>query len=192
MKWIVFITTVTLLVCIIFNGCRKSSDTISGPPSSTNLIMNSSFENNGNPSLEEWKSYVDDTSAINFSNSLPPDGGNFSVRLLNDWTSMAEIFYKVVPQSGTHAYRLSVWGRTIKPDSFLSASGNLSITLKTGDTQTQRKSLWFQDTVWTMYSLLDTVTTVSTDTIIIDLRAGMGQFSWGYTLFDLCKFEKLD
>jgi len=177
-------------VLLALEGCNKSEETVVNPPSDSNLIVNGSFEAHGVPSLEGWTRAADDTSFINFSTDVPAGGGSFSVRLKNEWTFPGTISYNVVTRAGTHRYRLSAWAKAIRLGLF--AGGEMAILVKTPEGLAFRKQLHFSDSNWISGSLLDTMTTVSPDTVVIMLRGNIDQWSYGYVLFDLCRFERLE
>lgn len=190
-KIIVFPYVVTFVLIALY-GCSEFNEELINPPIDKNLISNSSFEINGAPSLQGWVKSSNDTSYINFSIDVPPDGGNYSVRLRNEWSFPGSIRYFIVPETGTNQYLLSVWGKVLPHTPAHLAGGDVSLFHINAGNWTLRKYLYFSDTTWTRDTLLDTLSTTSSDTLAIILQGNIDQFSYGYILFDLCKFEKLD
>lgn len=174
---------------IVLVGCKDSINPIENSDNS-NRISNGSFEISGAPSLNGWQSNSNDTSRISFSNTVPQSGGNYSIKLKNDWTSPGTISTKVIPLIGTHRYRLSAWAKVLT--SGTKAGGEMSILTKRGLATTFGKSYQFSDTSWTFGELNDTITTATMDTVIIKLQGNSDQISFGHILFDLCVFEKID
>ena len=183
---------VVIFILVVLIYCSEPNDTIINPPPDKNLITNSSFEISGEPSLQSWLKSTNDTSYINFSIDVPPNGGNYSVRLRNEWSFPGSIRYLIVPETGTNQYLLSVWGKVLPHTPAHLAGGDVSLFHISAGNWTLRKYLYFSDTTWTRGTLLDTLSTTSSDTLVIILRGDISQFSYGNILFDLCKFEKLD
>jgi len=188
MKSISYVFISVLVINIL--SCTKSDESITNPSSDGNLIANSSFEQNGSPSLSGWQTNTSDSTFISYSSIVPQNGGKYSIKLFNEWSFPGTIITNIVPPIGKHRYRLSVWGKAIKAG--LNAGGDINISLKNGSSFNFRKYHHFSDTSWVQGELLDTITTTSFDTIEVKLRGNIDQFSSGHILFDLCKFEKLD
>ena len=172
--------------------CKKSENGVVTPPADANLMANGSFEINGVATLQGWSSNDGDTSYVNFSNDTPSGGGSYSVRLKNGWTVRSTIWYSLKPPIGTHRYQLSVWAKAMRSNALVEAGGDVSLMTRTGGASSLHKYIHFADTMWTTGSVIDTLTTSSTDSVVITLRGNIDQSSAGYVLFDLCRFEKLD
>jgi hypothetical protein len=155
-----------------------------------NLLTNGSFEMNGAPSLQGWKASTADTSFVNFSSDVPPQSGSFSVRLRNEWVFPGSLWQGMRVPSGTHRYRLSAFGRVIPIG--MRAGGRVEILVKRASSWMTSKYLSLPGPAWTPLSLVDTLTTVSGDSIAILLSGSAGQHDFGYALFDLVRFERLD
>jgi hypothetical protein len=183
----IIIIGVCMSLCV--TACNKTETVVSGNTPTTVLIM-SSFEVGGLPSLKGWTSNSSDTSVVGFSTDTPPGGGRFSVRLQNEWTSGGNVRAAFPAPSGVHRYQLSVWTKVSSQG--VANRGSISILVKKPDAMFFHKNLRFTDTMWTMRSLVDTVETGLSDSIIVSLAGDFGQFSGGWTLFDVCVFEKLD
>lgn len=185
----IFIISLSV-VSLAIGGCSKSENQIVNPPSDSNLLTNGSFEIGGAGSLQGWSANTSDTAFVNFSTDVPPGGGSFSVRLRNEWSFPGTLWQTIVSTAGTHRYRLSAFGKAIRSN--INAGGDMRIQFKQSGGWISTKSFHFSDTTWTSASLLDTLTTASGDTIAVNLRGNIDQFSFGYVLFDLVKLEKLD
>ncbi|RCK72650.1 MAG: hypothetical protein IGBAC_0461 [Ignavibacteriae bacterium] len=182
-----------IIICVISlatQGCSKSENQIVNPPSDTNLLVNGSFEISGGASLQGWQTNTSDTAFISFSTDVPINGGSFSLRLRNEWTFPGAVWQTIVPSSGTHRYRLSASAKVLRSGAM--ADGRISIGIKQAGIWNTTKSFSFSDTMWTEIVMLDTLTTVTGDTLRVSLAGGGTQFSFGYALFDLVKFQKLD
>ena len=157
-----------------------------------NLLINSTFELGGVPSLHGW--VVTDPSAVHFSTDIPANGSGHSVSLrtgsLGDpWTTNS-IYSTIVGTGGTHQYRLSFIGKTNELTSF---AGGVSVyrNRPSDSNFSSLMSLNISDTVWTSYSSTGTITTTQTDTLFIVMRGIVTEVIWipSTTLFNTCKFE---
>lgn len=70
----------------IFSLSCNYDDNVVDPYSINNLIANYSFEKNGSASLEGWTPMINDTNLVNYSKDVPPNGGNYSLKLTSIWT----------------------------------------------------------------------------------------------------------
>ncbi len=190
MKMNSFFSLTIILAVFLLNACR-SDDTITNPPTTDNIITNSSFESGGTPSLQGWNLNTTDSTMINYSTDAPSGGGITSIKLKDVWSFPGTITYSLLANPGTHRYRLTVSGKAIKNAS-LPAGGEILLMKSDAGTWSTRKFLQFSTLTWTTGSLLDTLTSGASDTIKIMLRGNIDQFSDGYILFDLCKLEQLD
>src|SRR6266571_4770234 len=89
--------------------CKRSSETIVGPPIPSNLISNSSFEINGTPSLLGW--VARDTFTVRLVAGAPPGGGNWSLRFEATWPPASFAETVVHAPLGKHSYKFSLWGK---------------------------------------------------------------------------------
>lgn len=181
-----------ILVLILIAGCSENNNNIVEPPDDGNLIKNNSFEFNNNPSLNYWFNKSADTSYVGFSKDVPTDGGNYSVRLKNEWSFPGILVYFVMPPAGTHRYRLSISGKAIPNNPGSIAGGSVALFQMSSGNASPEGFIHFTDTTWTRDSIIDTLTTTGLDTLLIHLQGNIDQWSNGNVLFDLCTFEKLD
>ena len=187
MKQKIVIVSLLIGLTLQFSSCKKSDDTISGPPPTyPNLLMNSSFESNDSASWQGWSRTIDDTALINLLTDTPTGGGRFSVKIETVWGPKLFISQVIAVPAGTHFYKLSSWAKVVD------AGGNYSLAFKHLDTLTVRKSVTITDPAWALYSVLDTLTSVAGDSIVVTLFGGFSQLSAGQTFYDVCKLEKLD
>lgn len=182
---------VFLLVVMVLTFSCKDSTTISGTTENNELIVNGSFEQGGQPSLDGWHQSHGDTNFVQFSTDAAPEGGLYSVSLLNGWGE-PELQSFVAAPEGIHRFQLSVWSRCPPPVGYFGSMGGVQIRRQTADSLINRKWLSFNDSLWTRYTLLDTISCNQGDTLIISISPGIGQFNWGRTLFDNVSFQKLD
>ena len=191
----------TLIFSIIFFGilfysCKKSGDTIVDPPKDNNLIANSSFESNGNPSLEGWRVYWPGTALVQTVQDAPPGGGSWSVAIQNGAImSNNQVEYHIAtPATGRHAYRLSFLGKYTSGNRLLLSCQIGEISLHRGNTM-YSDSKWavkMDTTFWKLYSVIDTLDTRTGDSLVVRLAGCMEGSPSATTYFDLCRLEILD
>lgn len=182
---------ILIATALMILGCR----TVTGPggqPIDQNLIANSSFEQNGSPSIAGWQQSFPDTGVIHYSTDVPPGGGSYSLALNNQWGPLPQLQTFVAASPGIHRYQATLWSKVLPSVPYSVASGGLRIIHKRADTLVYRKTMFFGDSTWTEHSLLDTITTQPGDSLAISLAGGQTQWSFGLTLFDLVRFLKLD
>ena len=179
-----------LLLAIVCVGCKDNG---TGPSSATNLITNSTFERNGKPSLDGWHRWEEsDTSVTEFSQDIPSGGGGFSITFQARQFSPCpsnSIYANLTVPSGNHLYRISIYGKRT------GIGGAISVYVNRPPCELEREPFVIMpltDTVWTLYSFSDTLSTISSDTVFIMLVGGATEVAGGTTYFNTCKFEKLD
>ena len=192
MKAIIFSLLIILFLSLLQLGCKGSINSTGYSQEDYNLISNGSFEINAEPSLEGWYPINSDTSYINYSMDVPPGGGKYSVKLMNAWVIAGAITAYTIPSIGTHQYRFSVWAKVLKGSPYSIYGGEILILTKSKGTINFEKLYQFSDTSWTYGEIIDTLNSTKVDTVLIKLQGDITQFSSGYTLFDLCRFEKID
>jgi hypothetical protein len=190
-----------LFICFgaLYYGCDKDVAPFEDPlpnPASINLIQNPSFEIGGQPSLQGW--YVNsppapwaipDTAQGNpvFINDVPGGGGNWSVKLTSPGQTPCDYLTATVSgQSGTNIYHLTVWAKCIAPW----ANSNIALGTWVPQTAYWKTVSLDSSTTWKKYSLSDTITTQSADTIMVRLQSGCGGPAGGTYLFDEIMLEK--
>jgi len=166
-----------------------------GSPTSTNdgtiVLFKSSFDSSSSPSSSGWS--LSDSSLIAFSTDVPPNGGKYSIVLESSNVSDPRATAKIALPSGNHIYRLSIWAKSITPDGatgLFPPRANFAVI--------ESKILGpvgfanVSDSVWTEYSVTDTLTTQAGDSAeIILMPAQYGNLKENQTYFDLCEFEEI-
>lgn len=171
-----------LLFPFLFWACSKKNDSVNGPIPDNNLLPNSSFEFDGNPSLSSW--IYSDTFSIKLSNDVPVSGGNWSVSIDAVWGPPSWISSKITTTPGTHIYKFSFWAKAIR------IGGTGYLELQRADSTITLKSVKIKDSVWYPYTLIDTVNLINGDSIIVNLTGGFSHKISGKTYYDLCRLEK--
>jgi len=175
------------LFIIILNllGCNENNSPLE-VNNKTNLIMNSSFEINGQPSLKYW--YIQDSSKIGFSNDTPVGGGKWSISIHAEW-------YGPLPNSPSYFVPLSL-GRHILKFSVYAKSktihGSAFLILQTGNDREIITQNLITDSIWTKYSTIDTLNINEGDSLFVLLYGGGTELIDGITYFDLVELELID
>ena len=172
---------VLLLFTILFSRC---SDSIIAPEISNNLIPNPSFELNGVSSVAFW--FVNMPSIVNFTNDTPPVGGNWAITIDVLWGSGNDVISTVLIPEGTHIYKFSFWSK------YSNKPGYAELLLDAPDSLYQINRIIVDSESWKNYSILDTISSVSGDSLQIKLSGGFSNIVPGNTYFDLCTLELLE
>lgn len=83
-------------------------------PVDVNLLINSTFELNGDSSLYGW--IVSYPSVVQFSNDVPQYGSGHSIVFRSSGKSppLSNSIFAIIPApAGTHGYRLSIFGKKV-------------------------------------------------------------------------------
>ncbi len=188
MKSTQIISGLAIFVFLSLIGCKKETAPLEPLSAlSANLIKNSSFEENGDPSLSHW--YIRESDSISFANDTPPGGGNWSICLPAVWYGPLPVSpaYFVPLTPGKHILELSFYGK------FYIINGVAMFILKTDQTRDVSAIQIVTDTVWTKYTLTDTVFIQEGDSLSIVLSGGGTENVGGFTCFDLVElFEHRD
>ena len=180
---------VAVFTLLLSFACEKQQNGIVTPNALGNLISNSSFEQGDSASLYGWHRLIPpsipESLAIKFLGDTPPGGGEFSVAVKNDWANDAGVYTYIPLPEGRHIYEFSVWAKFDTTD-----WGPAWIRYYVRDVSGywNSTSIAVQDTVWTQYTLRDTLDSSETDIALIYLRGSPYQFTRNYTLYDLCTF----
>jgi len=179
---LVFSLTIGLLYII---GCDKNSSPL-GISLNVNLIRNSSFEANKQPSLKYW--YVENTTKIDFSNDTPAGGGKWSVYLPAKHYGPLPLSpsYFVPLPPGKYILNFSVYGK-----SKTITNGGAYLILKKGYQREIVTQHLIADSVWTEYAAIDTLNIRANDSLFVLLTGGFTEILGGYTYFDRVNLEVL-
>jgi len=175
----------TLVAIAMSSACRKEIvGTEPAQPDTSAVLVNSSFEVGGNPSLSGWIS--SSPTLIDFSPDVPVGGGIWSVTLDADWTFPPSLLALVSAAEVTQVYMLAIWGKRV------GIGGSASIVVGHDGMLTSSKSISIQDTVWKVYTIIDTISTESGDSVGVRLSGGVSPLAAGTTFFDLCLMERME
>ena len=172
---------VLLLFALLSSRC---SDSIISPINENNLIPNPSFELNGVSTVAFW--FVNMPSLVNFTNDTPPNGGNWAISIDVLWGSGNDVITTILIPEGTHIYKFSFWSK------YSNKPGYAELLLDAQDSLYQINRTNVDSESWKNYSILDTISSVSGDSLQIKLSGGFSNLLPGKTYFDLCTLELLE
>ncbi len=176
---------VSLFILLLFSLLLyRCSDSVIIPENDNNLIPNPSFEENGDSSLAGW--FVNMPSLVQFANDTPPNGGNWAITIDVLWGVGNDVISTVKIPEGTHIYKFSFWSR------YSNNPGFADILLVAQDSLSQINRIYVDSESWRNYSTLDTITSVSGDSLQIKLSGGFSNISPGKTYFDICTLELIE
>jgi hypothetical protein len=177
-------TVLSFILVLLALLLYRCSDTIIAPKIENNLIRNPSFEKNGDPSLADW--FIKMPLLVNFTHDTPPNGGNWAITIDVLWGIGNDVISTVKIPEGTHIYKFSFWSK------FSDNPGFAIIDLVRQDSTSQISRINIDSESWKNYSILDTITSFSEDSLQIKLSGGFSNISPGKTYFDLCTLELLE
>ncbi|RKY92452.1 MAG: hypothetical protein DRQ01_06280 [Ignavibacteriae bacterium] len=172
---------VLLLFAHLLSRC---SDSLITPVNENNLIPNPSFELNGVSTVAFW--FVNMPSLVHFTNDTPTNGGNWAITIDVLWGSGNDVISTVIIPEGTHIYKFSFWSK------YSNKPGFAETLLAARDSLYQINRIIVDSESWKNYSILDTITSVSGDSLKIKLSGGFSNIVPGKTYFDLCTLELLE
>ena len=170
-----------LLFALLSSRC---SDSIISPINENNLIPNPSFELNGVSTVAFW--FVNMPSLVNFTNDTPPNGGNWAISIDVLWGSGNDVITTIKIPEGTNIYKFSFWSK------YSNKPGYAELLLDAQDSLYQINRIIVDSESWKNYSILDTISSVSGDSLQIKLSGGFSNIVPGNTYFDLCTLELLE
>jgi len=175
--------TALILLAIFISGCTEETTT---EPSEENLLINTSFEENGYFSSDGWTLSTQSDS----SKDVPTNGGNYSLLLKANWFPELYSEIKVPVLSQYNNYKLSFWSKSTGVTSGIYGRSILSL-LRNGSIL-KSKSIIVDDIIWRSYTIVDTFNVSEGDSFLVQLTAGISQLLPGETYFDLCKLEAVE
>lgn len=151
-----------------------------------NLIKNSSFEEDGKPSLTGWT--VNEKIEVKLEKDTPKNGGHYSVSLpIESFAPVHKVLTYPIPEKpGKHVYLFSVFGKS-------SASrGEAMLLVQQADSTLREEGiLRITDHDWTRYSMKDTIDLKKNEKLYVNLYGGGTELVAGWTNFDLVSLTKL-
>ena len=176
------IKIVIAVITLIIISCSEDKNPVN-PSSSSNIILNSSFEKNGTPDTEGWEISASPLGEI--ITDAPSGGGTYCLRLeASNPGGMATRTISTVTDK--QIYSLSFWAKTNQPSSkaFFDLIRNSQVE--------HRTEINVSDTVWTEYSIIDTLQAMSGDSLRITFSERLTQLIFLQSYFDLVKVQTVD
>ncbi len=180
----IFLLYFLILSAFLLYHCTNISNSIIAPGESNNLIINPSFEENGDSSLADW--FVNMPTLVNFTKDTPPNGGNWALTIDVLWGIGNNVISTINILPGTHVYKFSLWSK------YFVKSGYADLSLVTADSVFIINHIQINSDIWTNYSMIDTITSNPGDSLRIILSGGFSHILPGNTFFDLCTLELLE
>lgn len=155
-------------------------------PTEENLLLSTSFENNGRFSADGWSL----SSSSDSSNDVPPGGGNFS--LVIEASQPPEVYssMKVPVKTKYSKNRLTFWSKASGVSS--NVYGKAELSLIRNGSELQSKSIQIEVIKWQLFSLEDTFSVAAGDSFLVKFSGGIAQLLSGKTYFDLCQLQGIE
>ena len=198
-----------LLIMTFCWGCGKDEGIPNDPsPSVVNLIQNFNFESGSQPSVSGWYSYgaasgwepIDTAwGGVNVKQDAPTGSSTWALELISGSQAViTDATYFISGQTGTSVYQLSLFGKACTPSPLPHPQSR--ICLQKGPikssyavTDSSCKCLALDSLqMWKKYLITDTITSLPSDTIFVELiTLGTGPITETYR-FDLIELTKKD
>ena len=168
-----------LLISLFLISCNEEEVT---EPTEENLLLNTSFEENGVASAEGWKL----PQSSEFSTDVPPNGGSFSLKLQAG--SPPEYAYITVPVKTQYTInRLKFWSKSTGVTSDI--YGEASLSLVRNGTELESRNIQIDAITWTTFSIQDTFDVAEGDSFIVKFSGGFTQLLSADAYFDLVQLQ---
>ena len=175
-------TTIGLLTIFAATSCRKDNAIVPSG-ANENLITDSSFESNGQPSFQGW---TGQSKTYSFVNDVPTGGGQWSLQLEPCWfpcEGYAETF--VTGFNGNYTFKL------ICDTKAINWTGQIILRKQNqSGTTIDLTKISFNNPAWTTVSLTTNVSLQTTDKLVVHLSAGGTEVANGQVLFDKINLQK--
>ncbi len=172
---------IILLMLVSSVSLYNCDNLFTNPQSSqANLLKNSTFEIDNNPSFAHWQ--IVSPLFIDFSHDTPDRFCRWSASLstFDPYREIpipiVQLFQTVKIPAGRKIYILSFWAKLD------SANGGLARIINNNTV----KSITINDTIWNNYSLVDTINAASSDSIRVEFWGGYSHNPGGRLLVDVC------
>jgi hypothetical protein len=180
MKHKIFASGLSLiLLAFLISACTNNEPT---EPTDENTLLYSSFEKNGKFSRDGWTLPAQSDS----SSDVPSGGGNFSLLLEASQPPEVYAFIKVPVKTEFNEYRLTIGSK------YSVIEGKLILSLVRNGSVIDSSSILINNIIWETYSIQDTFSVASGDSLMVQLTAGISQLLPGKTYFDLCRLYGID
>jgi hypothetical protein len=171
----------SFLFILVLPSCKNQSPTTINTEST--ILLNSSFESGGTPSSDGWT--ISSPPMGGYSTVVPPNGDTYSIFLEASNPGGSDFINIALPQ-GVHIFRFSVWAKVTK------LTGRAEIDFVHAiDQAIYFKQIDIPDTTWREYSIYDTLSVSSGDSLKVFLSPGFSELIASRTNFDICKVEQI-
>ncbi len=161
-------------------SCAEENTT---EPTEENLLVNTSFEKNGQASDDGWTL----PTGSDFSTNVPPNGGSYSLVLEASQPPGIYAFIKVPVKSQYTINKLSFWAFSTGVSSGIFGKAILSL-IRNG-AELQSKSIQIDAITWQNYSIQDTFNVAAGDSFLVQFSGGVNQLFSAKGYFDLCQLQ---
>ncbi len=166
-----------ILLAVIYS-CNEKETTA---PTEENLLVNTSFENNGRFSSDGWTLPAQSDS----SSDVPPNGGSFS--LVMEAGNPPEFAYVKVPvKTQFNKFKLTFWSK------YSVVEGKAVLSLIRNGAVIKSMSILVEDIIWKSYAIQDTFTVATGDSFMVQFNGGIAQLFPAQTYFDLCQLQGIE
>jgi len=173
-----FFLLFTLL--IILYACAEEDTTA---PTEENLLLNTSFENNGMFSTPGWELPASSDS----SSDVPTNGGKYSLELQSNAPPEEYAYIKVPVKLQYSIFKLSFWGKSTGVSSNVPGKAVLSLVRNKAEINSQ--SILVDQISWQSFSIQDTFSVAEGDSFIVKFSGGINQLFSAQAYFDLCQLQ---
>lgn len=172
-----------LILTLLINSCIEEETT---EPTEENLLINTSFENDGKFSADGWTL----SSLSKSSNDVPQNGGGFS--LVIDASNPPEVYSSIkIPVKVQYSKnRLSFWSKASGVSS--DVYGKAVLALIRNGAELQSRSVQIEAINWQLFTIEDTFSVAEGDSFLVKFSGGIAQLLSGKTYFDLCQLQGIE
>lgn len=182
-KFAKYLTLSFFSICFL-HGCADEETT--APPTEENLLLNTSFENNGRFSTVGWTVPASGDS----SNDVPPNGGSFSLRLQSNAPPEEYASIKVPVKTQYSINKLTFWAKSTGVTSNIPGKAILSL-IRNG-ASIKSHSIQVDQISWQSFSIQDTFNVAEGDSFLVQFGGGISQLLSAKAYFDLCQLQGIN
>ncbi|HEY6435302.1 MAG TPA: hypothetical protein VIY47_01815 [Ignavibacteriaceae bacterium] len=170
-----------LILFILFVIVYSCNDKETTAPTEENLLVNTSFENNGRFSSGGWTL----PSQSDSSSDVPPNGGYFSL-IMEAGNPPESAYIKVPVKTQFNKFKLTFWSK------YSVVEGKAVLSLIRSGAVIKSMSILVEDIIWQSYTIQDTFTVATGDSFMVQFNGGIAQLFPSKTYFDLCQLQGIE
>jgi hypothetical protein len=168
------------ILLIIICSCNEEEPTA---PTEENLLLSTSFEKNGQASADGWTL----PAGSDFSTSVPPNGGSYSLGLNSSSPPGDYAFIKVPVKTQYTINKLTFWAKSTGVSN--NVYGKAVLSLIRNGSEIESRSIQIDVIDWRSFSIQDTFSVAAGDSFLVKLSGGISQLLPGTAYFDLCQLQ---